>query len=138
MNVKDGLVAPNSLILKPYGTGADDATFLMRVWAWYPTRDPNAAITTTLWLPMLLGEFTCTLSTKVGVAASDIDNLHRFCDLIVLTANTGTAGVSNEVVSPGNNDPGHIVLDMKGAMMISIKFNMNSSATAANCAVGRM
>lgn len=207
---KDGDVISNSLLLMPFGVGAENTTFKMRVWGWrycgFPKRTgiivkasndnpikirtPNhnlatgALVTITgvvgntaanvtasaitvqdndnftldgvagngaydgggvwtvpfrVWIPLLLIETVCTLSAKLGVATGEVDNTNRLVDIIVQTTGYGsTPGISNEIVSPANDLPGSIVLDTKGLTKAEFVFNMNSSATSANCMVGRL
>ena len=53
-----------------------------------------------------------------------------------ITESVGNAGVDCDVVSPGNNQLAHVLLDSKGSMFIEILFNRNSSATQCNALIG--
>jgi hypothetical protein len=64
-----GTFSQNSMLLRPYGTGANNTTFSFRVLGWAPIWDANHSVTTKMWVPILLAEFTVTLSSNIpGVA----------------------------------------------------------------------
>ncbi len=119
------VVEPNdTLEIIPYGIGADNTTFKLRVIGW---RKIDHA-TTPLWRPQIIAEFTCTNSTDVGVVSTVVLNTERFADTIVLAA----GGIA-AVFSPANNTAGSAILDISGFSKIEFTFDMNSSATSANC-----
>lgn len=114
-----------NLLLMPFGAGADDETFSVRVWGWR-----KVAGTTVLWVPVLLCEVLCTLGTAVGVAGTAVDASHRFADVLALT--TGNANVSVETVSPSGNLPAHFVIDAKGAAKLECTFAKGTTSAGMN------
>jgi hypothetical protein len=121
---------PNNLLLVPYGTGDDDATFDMLIYHWRRIgSDPN----TLLWIPIPLAQLACTLCTKVGVANRLLVATERFCDTIEVTF--GSEDVFIVPASPGGNLIGHVVLDWEGGDKLEICFDLGT-ATAANCLYG--
>jgi hypothetical protein len=107
---------PNTLLLVPFGAGAGDTTFDMRVTGW--------AYVGTLWVPVVLAEFNCTLGTATGVAGQPVANTDQFVDTITLaTAHAGSNGVSVSVVSPAGNLVAHALVDCKGFGKIEIEFD---------------
>lgn len=126
----DGVIEPRSfgeftrgtLVLVPYGTGADNATVDVRVLAWRPT-------TGGLWIPTIVSQVACTLSGAVGVSGQDVTNTERFAD--TLTLSIGNAGIDCQVFSPANDTVGHVTLDTKGAALLEVTFDLGT-ATAAN------
>lgn len=126
-----GVTAQNKLNIVPFGTGADDSTFSVRVICW--RKFGNDALTW-IWVPVNLVELLCTICTVPGVAGTLVDGTHNFCDTIVVTTGSALGGeLANESInSPGNNTIAHAVIDMKGAQFIELSFSTGNSATAAN------
>jgi hypothetical protein len=122
----NGLMVPASILVLPFGTGADNATFLMRLYGWRLISDASL---TALWVPTILCQFTCTLSTAVGVAGAALIATERLAD--TLTANAMN-NLSTVLVSNALDTPAYFQADIKGFPIIEATFNMNSSATAAN------
>ena len=133
-------VSQNLVCIVPFGTGSDTNTFLMRVIGWRlacdrpATGNPRDSLNT-VWIPVNLAAFTCTLSTPVGVAGRSVIATERFCDTIALTGTQGNDDISIDIVSPANDTIGHVVVDMKGSQKLELIFDRNSSATACNALV---
>lgn len=132
----------NLVKIVPFGVGSDTNTMVMRVIGWHLAFDRGAeqslygaAVGDALWIPVPLGEFTCTLSTPVGVAQSIIGATNRFCDTIALVGTSGNDDVDISIYSPADNSIAHVVVDMKGAQKLEIIFHTNSSATSCNALV---
>ena len=109
----------------PFGDGADNATFDLRVIAWKPT-------TNGLWIPTVLAQAACTLCTAVGVTSADVTNTQRFADTIALTQ--VQANVDSKVSSPTSDLVGSFLVETRGATLIEITFDLGS-ATGANALV---
>lgn len=120
-----GRYTRNNVILVPYGIGSDNNTMSMRVINWKEISG--------LWIPLIVCEVACTLSTSVGVAANAVLNTERFADTIALTY--GNAGIDCQVFSPANNTPGHVTVDAKGATILEVIFSRGGSATSCNALV---
>lgn len=119
----------NAVILMPYGTGSNNSTFSMRVYGWRPIGLNTP--TTALWIPALLCEVACTMtSTGPGIAGKIIVATELFVDTITITY--GNANVSVEAVSPANDLPAHIVVDLKGFPKFEATFTTGGSATDCN------
>ena len=118
----------SNVLIIPFGAGADNATMSVRVIAW--------RFVTTLWIPLIVCEVSCTLSTSVGVAATEVLNTDRFADTLSLTF--GNAGVDCQIFSPANNTPAHVMLDAKGASLIELVFTTGGSATSCNALVASL
>ncbi len=129
-----GSTAPNGLLLVPYGAGSSTNTFLMNVYGWTPTKGENGA--KPLWVAIELATFTCTLCTVPGLAGADVNASQLLCGTIAL--GVGNANVSNEILSPTGNVVAHILLDVKGAKLVEIRFGTGSSATSCNCLYKRI
>ena len=109
---------PNHLDIVPYGIGADNTTFVMRIISWnYNKSDAD-------WVPAPLAELTCTLCGVLAVATTA-----RYCDTITLAAGYNS-NVGVEVVSPATSVLGHIIVDTKGSEKIELSFNTNSATNA--------
>lgn len=132
-----GAVSPNGIKLIPFGAGSATNTFLMSVFAIERILGGPAGVPDS-WTYHFLAAFTCTLCTKPGKAGTAVNASQLYCDTIALTANSGTANVSNEIVSPGGNHAGHVIVDTKGAELVFVAFARNGSATSENALWGRI
>lgn len=127
----------NRAFVKPFGAGANNATFSMRLIGWNRVygrtgNDPN----TSVWDPTVLGEFACTLSsTPIGLAGKILIATDLFADTITVTGTTANQGVSVDVVSPANDTPAHLIIDIKGLQLLELTFTTGGSATSCNALV---
>lgn len=118
-----GAVSAAKLKLVPFGTDADNETFTMRAVGWNQVG--------TLWVPTVLWESLCTLSTAVGVAAASVINTEFFCDTIAATtAGMGVANVDNVITSPADDTPAHVVIDCRGSQRVQVIFALGTGAGA--------
>lgn len=131
-----GEYSQNFLKIIPYGVGADDTTFSMRVYGWTRFYDPVTALQ--IWIPINLVELACTISTVPGVAGTPIDATHFFVDLITVTTGSTLGGEapSESIISPANNTIGTVMIDLRGSQKYSIQFSTGSSATSCNALLG--
>lgn len=121
----------NLVKIVPYGQGADTNTFSMRVYG-YQECGTGA---TKLWVPVLLGQFLCTITTaQQGSGNTIVQAARYFCDVIALTYPTSSIG-SIEVVAPAPDTIGHVVLDTKGYSKLRLEFQTGGSATACNALI---
>ena len=128
-----GAPVPNGVSVMFYGTGADDATFAARVIAWSRTITDRVASVTDedrVWIPHDLVHVTGVLSTFVGLAGKTILDTHRFADTLALSGTTANAGVNVNIVSPANNRPARMYVDLEGAEYLEIQVEDDGSATA--------
>lgn len=124
-------VSQNGIMVCPYGTGTNNQTFNMRVLGW---RSVGTNVQTKLWIPVLLCQFACTLSsTLVGVATKVIVATELFADTLTLTY--GNDDISVDIVSPANDLPAHALVDVKGCQKLELTFETGSSATDCNCLI---
>ena len=129
----NGAPMPNGVSIMFYGTGADDATFAARIIAWSKVvTDRSGAVTDIdrVWIPHDLVEVTGALSTFVGLAGKTILDTHRFADTLALSGTTANAGVNVNIVSPANNRPARMYVDLEGAEYLEIQVEDDGSATA--------
>ena len=123
-----------AVLIVPYGSGNDGDTFKMAVIGW---RSVGREISgTALWIPILLYEATCTLSTAVGIAAKTIINTERFVDTIVVIS--GSTDIAEVLVSPANNFIGHVTVPLEGFQKLELTFDRNASATDCNALIALM
>lgn len=118
-----GIKAQNGIVVMPFGIGDDDDVFNMRAWGWTRLGDNPE---TSIWIPMLLADFVCTMSTSTGVANKLLLSTERLCDTITLT--TGNDDVSIDIVSPTGNVPAHAVLDLKGSQKVTFTFDQHTGS----------
>ncbi len=135
----DGSRSQNAIFISPYGTGSNNSTMNLRVIAWHalPSGQDSKA---TLWIPNNLGEFLCTLSAVTGADGTLIDSTNRFADTIVVTVGSTLGGeaASENIISPANDTIASILLDLKGAQIVELSFNTNSSATDCNALIAHL
>jgi hypothetical protein len=126
-----GRLTQNQVLLVPYGIGDDNDVFNLRVIGWRVVGNDSQ---TWLWVPVILAQFVCTMSTQVGVAGRDVLNTERFCDTITLT--TGNDDVSVDITSPTGDVIAHASVDLKGSQKLELTFAMSTgSPTSANCLI---
>jgi hypothetical protein len=119
---------PNTVLIKPYGVGANDATGAMRVYGVKEIEKPGA---TKSYTHVLLGEWTFVLSsTLTGVASGVVVATEYYADTI--TKVTGLENVSEQVLSPTADEPAHLLLDCKGHALLLIELSTAGSATSVN------
>jgi hypothetical protein len=120
-----GNASPEWLQVVPFGDGADNATFDLRVIGWKPT-DLG------LWVPTILAQAACSLSAAVGANGFEVTASQRFADTISLTL--VQANVDSKVSSPVNDTPGSFQVQTRGSVLIEVIFDLGT-ATGANALV---
>lgn len=120
-----GNAAPEWLQVVPFGDGADNSTFDLRVIGWKPT--PLG-----LWVPTILAQAACALSAAVGVNSYEVTASQRFADTISLTL--VQANVDSKVSSPVNDTPGSFQVQTRGSVLVEVIFDLGT-ATGANALV---
>lgn len=141
-----------SVIVRPFGQGADNSQFTVRLWAHRRTgavagrqsapRDPMEVTRTSIDGSVIkMGELVCTLGTCTGVANGVIGTGYRFADTVAWTPSTwwlaleSGFGATAGAYSPGNNTPGEFIIpDCFGVEEIIAEFTM-TTATSANLLV---
>ena len=119
--------APVRLIVVPFGAGADDSTFDIKVVGWRECAG--------LWVPCTLFEATATLSAAVGVAGTGVLAAERFADTVSdPVAGKGTKGADCLILTPADDTPAQVILDARGSQFIQILFDLGT-ATGANALV---
>ena len=117
--------APQYIQVIPFGDGADDSTFDLRVIGW-KVSDLG------LWVPTILAQAACTLSTAVGVNTYEVTASQRFADTISLTQ--VRADVDSKLSSPTGNLIASFQVETRGCAFIEVTFNLGT-ATGANALV---
>ncbi|MFN4894202.1 MAG: hypothetical protein ACK5HO_00275 [Pseudomonadota bacterium] len=120
-----GTQTPEWVQVVPFGDGADNSTFDLRVIGWKPTE-------LGLWVPTLLAQAACTLSAALGVAATEVLNTQRFADTIALTQ--VLANVDSKLSSPANDTIASFQVETRGSVYLEILFDLGT-ATGANALV---
>lgn len=126
-----GMPAQNEIVLVPFGAGADLNTFLMRVIGWNKVTD-GADAEKDVWVPTTLGEFTCTMSTPVGLANKVVIATDRFCDTIAIVGTSGTANVTFVAISPANDTIATVAVSIQGCQKVEVTFSTGGVATSCN------
>ena len=117
--------APQWIQVIPFGDGADNSTFDLRVIGW-KVSDLG------LWVPTMLAQAACTLSTAVGVDTYEVTSSQRFADTISLTH--VRADVDSKLSSTTENLVGSFQVETRGCAFIEVTFNLGT-ATGANALI---
>lgn len=117
--------APSWVQIIPFGDGADNATFDLRVIGW-KVSDLG------LWVPTILAQAACTLSAAVGVASTEVLATQRFTDTITLTQ--VQANVDSKLSSPTGDLVASFQVETRGSALIEVIFDLGT-ATGANALV---
>lgn len=117
--------APQWIQVVPFGDGADNSTFDLRVIGW-KVSDLG------IWVPTILAQAACTLSAAVGVDGYEVTSALRFADTIALTQ--VRADVDSKVSTPGADLVASFQVETRGSAFIEVIFDLDS-ATGANALV---
>lgn len=138
--VHGGNIAHGSVRIFPYGSGANNTTFSMRVLGWEYTGigggDVGVTRETALWIPGVLCEVQCTLSTSVGVANKCMVATERFADTI--TPTTGNDNITVFRTSTADNTIASLIVLTQGCLKLELQFTTGGSATDCNAWVKLM
>lgn len=126
IDLKSGRNAvPNTVLLKFYGTDADNETGSVRVYGVRQITDPDSAVQQ--WTPVLLFEGAFTLSALTGIATGPVLNTQFYADTITRT--TGVENVADQIVSPTSDEPAHLLLDTKGHRWLYVELIVGTAAS---------
>lgn len=118
-----GLVAL-AIMLKFFGTDANDETFKVRVWGWDRLEQSDGTFS---WENALLAEFSCTLGNLAGTAGCGITATDFEVDTITLTEGDAT------ISSNGADIRGAFaIIGNCGFKLLQIEFDDDSSAATMN------
>ncbi len=117
--------APSWVQIIPFGDGADNATFDLRVIGW-KVSDLG------LWVPTILAQAACILSGAVGANGFEVTASQRFADTITLTQ--VQANVDSKVSSPVGDLVASFQVETRGSALIEVIFDLGT-ATGANALV---
>ena len=126
---QDSNLSRSVLKILPYGVGSDDNTMSVRVIGWSKA-GPEA---TRLWIPVVLCELACTLSTAVGVASKYVLDTDRFADAMTLTF--GNTNVSVELPTQPANTIAIAKVTLVDFQKLELSFSTGASATSCNALV---
>ncbi len=133
-----GGYTPSLIRIYPYGLGADEDAFSIRLWGWWHLGSgPDLA---KAWMPSLLGEFTCVLGSFAGYAGGPVLNTELFADTMGIVALDGeytyTADVTRfgtvQLYTPANNTPACVQVPLRGAEYIEWDFDQTTNTPTMN------
>jgi len=135
----DGEGIPSCLRINPYGLGADNDVFSFRVWGWAKLGGggpPNE-----MYIPSIIAEVVCTLSTSVGVATGPILDTERFADTLApvalllpdykIAAGTSLQGCAR-FMTPANNTPAWFIIPIDGWKLLEFDTDQTTGTPTAN------
>lgn len=129
--VGEGSFVARQVVFVPFGAGADNSTFDVRLIGWKQVVVQGSQTGATIWVPVVLAQFAVTLSALVGVASGALINTDRFGDTMTLTAPYATEGVDAITRSPANDvSPAHAMVDLKGCRKLEFTFNLGTATNA--------
>lgn len=123
---------PNTVLVKFFGTGADNTTGACRVYGYREVVRNVAGTVTRSHTPILLWGGTFTLSARVGVASGVVVDTERYADTIVNTANEAIDNVSSQTLSPVQDVPAHVLIDTKGCRWLKFDLIVGSGSPATD------
>lgn len=119
-----------------YGVGANNTTFSARIIGWSALTTSGLSPVnpeTQVWIPVVLVEVQCTLSsTPIGLAGRAIVATELFADTITLVGTTGVAGLDMSITSPANDTIARVFVDLWGHTELEVQFTTGGSATSCN------
>jgi hypothetical protein len=116
---REGSMTDNAARFLFVSNGSDNATYKARIVIWNEADD--------LWIPEIIGNLDLTASTATGNANSTyLNNTFRFADTITLTSSTSNT-THLEIISPANNTPGSVAVDLAGAQIVQILLDANGT-----------
>ncbi len=125
--------------LIPFLLGAENDVTSMRVIGW------NSVLLdtlTTLWIPVVIGEYSCTACQAVGITGAAVLNTEAFCDAIApvaartrdLKIAAGTSLNSNYgILSPTSELIGHIIMPIGGFEILELTSDQTTGTSTFNC-----
>lgn len=119
-----GAVAPQSVLLFPFGYGAPFGEFDLRVWGWRHVGE--VAHSQVIWFPYLIAEFACVLGDVAGLGARLLNANEFFCQSLTLTR--GSLGPYDRVQSLGEGFASYVKLDPEGCSKYQVAFRRRGSA----------
>ena len=120
-----GQAAPDWVQIIPFGDGADNSTFDLRVIGWEVSE-------LGLWVPVILAQAACTLSAAVGANTYEVTASQRFADTITLTQ--VLTNVDSKLSSPTGDLVASFQVQTRGCVYVEVTFNLGT-ATGANALV---
>lgn len=132
---------PKRMRIYPYGLGASNDVFSMRVFGWYRyNRESGTVGKTTLWMPAQIGEFSCTLGTFAGLADSPVLNTELFCDTISIVATVGEATYTANTTrtgtamlySPANDMPAWVEIPIGAPEFLEFDWDQTTNTPEMN------
>ena len=128
---QDNGFIPNGVMLKPFGRGANAATFTLNLYGWKELKDVVAGSLTSLWARETLYQIVCTLSTSfsntVGSASGVIDTTDYFCSSITMASGYGVENVDYYF----QGQPQSIYFDAKSSTYLQLEW-VSGTATQVN------
>lgn len=113
------------LVLKPFGTDAENETASFRIWSWRPVVAAGAEV----WVPQLLAGVSVTLGTA---ATTGMLTGGLWADTITASPDYTPSSSGMLIVSPANDSPGYLVADIGGSPLIEIQSTTGGSAASFN------
>lgn len=121
----------------PFGLGSDNDVFSLRVIGWRRVV-PLISDNRQLWVPGILCDAVCTLSTFVGRAGFPVIGTERFADTVTRSiepTKTATTTLLDGFVkyhSPANNTPGRFMLELDGHDYVELQFDQTTGTPTMN------
>ncbi len=139
-----GGIVPQYMMCLPYGLGASNDGFSLRLIGWrsVSTQVNVATSVTKLWVPTIFAEFACLMGAATGVAGSAVLNTELFCDTITpvaarlpdLVIAAGTAINSNvAIINLANDTPNFFTTPLFGFEKIEFCFDNTTNTPTMNC-----
>lgn len=148
-----GVVVPQHMLILPYGLGANNDAFDMRVLGWRHAGSSQGA-QAALWVPVIIGQFSCICGNVTGVAATggqtpDVLATEFFCDTITVSGTRGALqprvtndngtgaefGGTIRVSSPANDTVAFVLLPLLGMEKVEFQFDQTTNTPTMNALI---
>ena len=128
---------PKAIDVFPYGLGANNDAFTMRLVGWRRVL-PIVTDGWTMWLPSIIGDVICTMGNFTGLASGPVLNTEFFCDTLTKsveptkTGNTTLLDGKIWYYSPANDTPGHVIFPLEGFEAIEFYWDQTTNTPTMN------
>lgn len=128
----------NWIRLLPYGLGSDNDVFSLRVIGWNRVLPATTALPT-IYIATKLIEVSCTISTYVGIAGSQVLATERFADTIgivalmeqTITSDTTRFGTI-KLYTPADQTPAYFDLKLPPVELLTFDTDQTTGTPTAN------
>lgn len=134
--VNNGSLVPERLRIWPFGLGANNDAFSVRLIGWHKV----GTVYPFLWVPTIFAELGAVMGNVTGIAGAPVLNTEFFADtLTIVSEGTFTADVTRfgsiRLYSPANDTPAHAVIPLEPFDKIELTFDQTTNTPTMNALI---